>query len=259
MASLYNKLLVNKYRSSIEISIQQQFANRGLFIGRIFLYVSVVYLFYQVFHTVSATPERIWYLAITEWLILSTAPLAFQISDDIKSGQIVYFMLRPLHYLSYRFCDGLGAIVVRLGVLGVCCLALGYGLTGMIPGSLFTWVLGSFIGFLGVVLYSVIGILIGLLSFWIREIQSVVYLNLTATFCFGGLIVPLEFYSETFRTVSFCTPYPWVLWWPAQFITGSTVNFEAAFLGWGIWMVILCFIIHLLYRKCLQEFVVEGG
>jgi len=250
---------MNKYLSGIHISVQQQFANRGLFVGRIFLYLSVVYLFYQVFHAVSATPERIWYLAITEWLILSTAPLAFQICDDIKSGQIAYFMLRPLGYLSYRFCDGLGSILVRFVVLEACCLGLGYGLTGMIPGSLLTWLLGSLVGFLAVILYTVLGMLIGLLSFWIREIQTVVYLNLTATFCFGGLIVPLEFYSETLRFFCFSTPYPWILWWPAQLLTGAKINFFATFLGWGTWMVILCLIIHFLYQKCLQAFVAEGG
>ena len=249
----------NKYWSSISIALHQQLANRGLFVGRIFLYVSVVYLFSQVFKSVSATPERIWYLAITEWIILSTPSIAFHISEDIKSGQIAYFILRPIHYLVYRLCEGFGVIAVRFLVLGVCCLTIGYLLTGMIPGNLITWCIGAIFGILSIFLYSLLQILIGIFSFWIKEIQTIVYLNLTATFCFGGLIVPLEFYSTTVRTFAFSSPYPWVLWWPAQFLTGGSVNIAFALLGWAIWVVILLFLIRFVYAKCLQNFVSEGG
>lgn len=249
----------NKYWASIEISIYHQLQQRGQLLGRLFLYLVIVYLFHQIFQSVNAPPERLWYLAITEWLILSTPPLAFQISDDINSGQMAYFILRPMHYLQLRLSECLGTIIVRFTILGLFCVGLGYTLSGFFPGNALTWILGIVFGLLSVVLYNLLLVLIGLCAFWLKDIKTLLYLNLTATFCFGGLIVPLSFYSPWVRTLSFCTPYPWILWGPAEYISGGTLHMVQAMLGWGFWILLLSALIILFYRQGLKTFVLEGG
>lgn len=224
-----------------------------------FLYTLVVWLYSQVFQSVGAPIERAWYLAITEWVILSSPPLALQLENDIRSGQIAYFMLRPLHYLKLRFLECAGVVIVRYWMLAVLCLLLGFSLTGHFPGTWMTWLLGSGISLLSILLYVIILMIIGLLAFWLKDIRTTLYLNLTATFCFGGLIVPLDFYSETFRNLCFTTPYPWILWWPAQTITGADLNQSAAFLNWGIWFFILTGCTLVLYQHCTRVLVTEGG
>lgn len=251
----------NKYWASIEISIRQQLAQKGQLLGRLILYFVIVYLFSQVFQSVSAGHDRIWYLAITEWLTLSTPPIAYRIAEDIRSGQVVYFLLRPFPYLWMRFCECMGIAFVRFVMLGFCCLGFGYYLTGGFPSSSTTLAIGLIFGLLAVMLYSLLSILIGVFSFWLREIQPLIYLNLTATFCFGGLIVPLSFYSDTLRTICFATPYPWMLWWPAEYMTASGGDIDIgisllAILGWFSFLILL---LSILYQKCLDNFVVEGG
>jgi len=249
----------NKYWATVEISIRQQLAQKGQLLGRLILYFVIVYLFSQVFQSVSAGNNRIWYLAITEWLTLSTPPIAYRIAEDIRSGQVVYFMLRPLHYLWLRFCECMGISLVRFIILGFCCLGFGYYLTGAFPSSSTTLTIGLVLGILSVILYSLLSILIGVFSFWLKEIQPLIYLNLTATFCFGGLIVPLGFYSDTLRTISFATPYPWMLWWPAEYMTGTAPNLMLAFLVFAGWTAVILGLIIILYQKCLENFVSEGG
>lgn len=249
----------NKYLTSIEMSIRNQVTRRGDLLGRVILYLTIVYLFYQVFQSVGAPSNRIWYLAITEWLILSTPPVALEINEDIRTGQIVYFMLRPMQYLSLRFCECFGYFLVRFMLLAVCCLSLGYILTGYFPSDLSTWVLGFGLGILSVSLYILISILLGIASFWFREIQPLIYLNLTATFCFGGLIVPLEFYSDLLRKISYLTPYPWVLGWVADTLTGQPWSLSVSLLAWAGWMLGIGGVILFLYHKCLSAFVLEGG
>lgn len=249
----------NKYLASIKISIRQLLAQKSKMLGRLILYPTVIFLFYQVFQSVDQNPNRFWYLAITEWIILSTFPVAFRISEDIQSGQITYSLLRPMHYLWIRLCECAGISFVLFLELGALCLCIGFLLTHEIPGTLSSWLIGSVFAILGIILYTMIGILIGLFAFWFTEIQNLIYLNLTATFCFGGLIVPLEFYSESFRNFCFMTPYPWILWWPASFILGKSIALETAFLSFGIWMVLISTLIVFLYRKCMNAFVLEGG
>ncbi len=249
----------NKYWASIDIAIRHQLAQRGQLVGRFFLYVVIVYLFHQVFSSVQAPASRLWYLAITEWIVLSAPPLAFQLADDINSGQIAYFMLRPMHFLNLRLMACIGAFTVRFVLLGLSCVGLGICLTGYFPTDVLTWLIGICFGILSVLLYNAILILIGLCAFWLRDIKTLIYLNLTATLCLGGLIVPLSFYSPLVKTISFCTPYPWILWWPAEFMTGGHVNVSLALTSWSVWMLLLWSVILFLYKKGIQSFVLEGG
>jgi ABC-2 type transport system permease protein len=249
----------NKYWASIAIAIRHQLAQRGQLVGRFFLYIVIVYLFHQVFESVQAPASRLWYLAITEWIILSAPPLAFQLADDINSGQIAYFMLRPMHFLNVRLMECLGAFSVRFVLLGITCVGLGLCLTGYFPVDVFTWVVGIFFAILSALLCNSVLILIGLCAFWLRDIKTLIYLNLTATLCFGGLIVPLSFYSPLVKTISFCTPYPWILWWPAEFMTGGTINVFFALMAWSGWMLVLWGLIVFVYQQGIKSFIVEGG
>lgn len=253
------QLRYNKYLASVAIAARHQLVQRNQLLGRAFLYCIIVYLFHQIFQSVNASSERLRYLMITEWLVLSTPLLAFQIAEDIRSGQIVYFLLRPMDYLSLRFCECIGTCIVRFVLLGFCCIELQLFLTGNFSGEISTWLIGIVFGILGVMLYNLILLLIGVLAFWLKEIQALIYLNLTATFCFGGLIISLDFYSNFLRSFSFYTPYPWILWAPAGYITGAEINLTAAVLGISIWTILLGGITLFIYRICLQSFVVEGG
>jgi len=249
----------NKYWANIEIAIRHQVVQRGQLIGRLFMYWVIVFLFHQVFQSVGAPPERAWYVAITEWIVLSTPPLALQIAEDVNKGQIAYFLLRPMHYLSLRFSECLGTLLVRFILLGISCLGLGFYLTGFFPGNAETWILGTVFGVLSITLYNLLLMLIGLSAFWVTDIKTIMYLNLTATLSLGGCIVPLSFYSNGMRTASFCTPYPWILWGPAEYITGGSVNLGNAVLGWGFWMLFLSAAVIFLYNKGAKTFIVEGG
>lgn len=144
-------------------------------------------------------------------------------------------------------------------MLFFCCLLFAGYITNHIPSDLTHWILGVLFGIGGVFLYTLILICIGLFSFWFREIQPIVYLNLTATFCFGGLIVPLGFYSDALRKACFLTPYPWILWWPAETITGSPPSILLALPSYCFWLVMMTSLVLFLYRKCLNSFVAEGG
>lgn len=256
-----NKFLANKYAACITLSIHQQLSQKGLLLGRFVLYVIIVYLFHQVFQSVGAPIERTWYLALTECFILSTPPIAHQIAEDCNNGQIVYFMLRPIHYLSLRFCESLGGIFIRFILLGITGFILGLLLTSKIPQTFAVWTLGIFFGIFGILLYTLISILIGLFAFWLKDIKTLIYFNLTATFCFGGLIVPLEFYSGSFFKICLLTPYAWVLWWPAATITEGPISHSLtyAYVMFPFWILFILFLIRVTYQKALRTLVVEGG
>ena len=246
----------NKYLASLQSGLKQQITEKNQLIGRVILYLVIIYLFSQIFQNTQSSSFQLWYSAMTQVITLSSSMIAFQITQDIQSGQIAHFLIRPIHYLGYRICEAMGISFVRYFLLIACYLAARFYATGSIPDQL---LLGVVFGIAGIFLYTLTSVLIGLLSFWIKEIKSIFYLNLTATFCFGGLIVPLDFYSPFIRALSFFTPYPWILWWPAGWMTGLYTRLLFPFLGWCIWTVVLGAVINTVYNKCIKSFVMEGG
>lgn len=147
---------------------------------------------------------------------------------------------------------------MRYTILGFCCLGVTFFLTSNFPTNIISFLIGSFFVLLSIILYTSITILIGICSFWIGDIKDVFYLNLTAGFFFGGLIVPIDFYPSFLRSFYFYTPYPWIIWGPAEYITEGDIDFMQFILGWGKWMLILSFLISIVYCKFIKSFMARG-
>lgn len=246
----------NKYIASFKNGVEQQIAERSQLIGRLILFFVIVYLFSQIFQSVRAPSFQLWYYAMSQVIILSTSMVAFQIAGDVQNGQIAHFLVRPIHYVLYRFCETIGFSLVRYAILIACYLAMRFFVMGSLPEH---FLLGTAFGISGIILFTLMSILIGLSSFWIKEIKPIVYLNLTATFCLGGLIVPLDFYTPFVRSISFASPYPWILWWPADCMARGIDYPILGFLCWGGWVVLLIGVIIAVYNKSIISFIREGA
>lgn len=250
---------MRKYFFAIRSAFLQQLKEPGQLLGRLLLFVVIVYLFHQVFGSVGAPNWQLWYYAMTEAIILATAPLVLQISNDIRSNHTVYFLLRPVNYCTFRFCEAMGGAVFRyilLMILALCYVPL---LRGAIPSDFFSLLSSLFIGLLGIFLYTLISLLIGLLSAWIKDIKTLLYFNLTATFCFGGLIIPIVYYPPLMQTICFCTPYPWILWWPGSLFAGTEINHLQALLGWNFWTIVFLAANRYVFNRYKKNLVMEGG
>lgn len=243
----------NKYLLSIGYGIRQQLSEKGQLIGRMIVYSVVIALFSQIFKSVQAPSFQFWYFGMTQVVTLSTFLVAFEIAFDMQKGQIAYFLISPVHYIGYRLVHALGISTVRYTVLILCYLAIELFFYDHFPSRFF---IGFISGIAGIFLYTLLSILLGIISFWVKDIRSIVYLNLTATFCFGGLIVPLDDYPPFIRLISFLTPYPWILWWPANQMAGNSLPLYYFFV-WLFWSVVLGGLVLFFYRKYVR-FVARG-
>ncbi len=245
-----------KYIISFKSGALQQLAEKGQLIGRFFIYFVVIYLFFQVFENVKAPLFQFSYFAMTQVISLSTSMVAFQIAQDMQNGQMAHFLIRPTNYVLYRLSEALGICLTRYFFFILCYVAVQCYLGVYLSIHSLT---GILFGIAGVFLYTLLAILIGICSFWIRDIKSLVYLNLTATFCFGGLIVPLSYYSPFLQSIAFMTPYPWILWWPAGWASNASIALLPALFSWFLWVILLSGLITFTYKKCIRSFITDGG
>src|ERR1044071_8872025 len=59
----------------------------------------------------------VWYLAATEWILLSAPPIYFEIQEAIRRGDVVYRLGRPVSYAFAEFVGGLGVLAARAPAL----------------------------------------------------------------------------------------------------------------------------------------------
>jgi len=250
---------MKKYFRAMLCTISQSLKERNQIFGRLIVFTVIIYLFCQIFESINSSVERIWYVTMTEGLILSTTTLVFQIVKDIQTNAVAYFLLRPVNYSLLRISEAIGIAILLYLVLmswGILFLIL---LKGIFVASIFSTISSMLIGILSLFLYVQISMLIGLLSFWVIEIKTLIYFHLTAAFCFGGLIIPITYYPPLMQKICFCTPYPWILWWPGSVFSGILVNHFIAFAGWLGWSIFFGFLNVLVFERYKKALVMNGG
>jgi ABC-2 type transport system permease protein len=204
--------------------------------------------------------EMVWYLAMTETIMLSTSRVFLDISEEVKAGNLAYTLARPLSYPLYQLANSLGNSAPRL-LLNLLTASAVVGLsTRQIAGSLQGLLAFFGVAALALVLDALIAVSIGLLAFWIEEVTPVFWIYHKLLFTVGGLFLPLEMFPDWLRRA--------VIWLPFQFITYAPartfVRFEPAFFlrtvaGLSVYIVVLAGIVAGLWWRARSRLVIHGG
>jgi ABC-type uncharacterized transport system permease subunit len=231
---------------------------RAQWILRAMVYLLILALFAQIFYCVHAPEPRLVYLAATQLVTLSCRKISFSIEQDIQCRNWPALMLLPNSYFVRKMEEGMGASLWSFCVLSAvaCASAPLFGITtlpslGRIPLFLLC-------SLLAIVIQLLMGFWIGLLTFWLRDIRNLFFTNLSATFLFGGLILPIEHYPPAFRHCCFFTPYPWILWAPASTIADGTGQIFLKLGGALIWIGIFSCIARWTMARQLQSIRIGG-
>jgi viologen exporter family transport system permease protein len=208
----------------------------------------------------AASPNAlVWYLATTEWILLSVPPIHLEIQEEIRRGDITYRLGRPASYLIAEFAMGLGLLALRLPLMGVTAFACAFAFTGWIPP------LGAFamvvpFGVVAAALLTALYLGIGLLAFWLQDITPVYWVWQKLMFVLGGLMLPLTLYPAIVQRVATLTPFPALLAWPASFMLGlGAVTPGALGLHLLIWSGVTALALYLMFRRAVTEVTINGG
>lgn len=261
-------MMVHKALAYCRIAARQRLHDRAAVIGRIGFYALVLFIFSRLWSIVlERSPIEgidasnfVWYLAITEWIVLSVPLMHNDVERDVIAGDLVYRLTRPVPYPIARFAEGFGDLVVRMAVLGVFGFTLAWLYTGQVPfgllGGLAVALLGVAAGALTLVFY----LIIGLLAFWIHDTRPVYWLWQKASFVLGGLIVPLQLYPDWLRTLAAWSPFSALLHGPGRIALGDSPEFALGVaLRLAAWTVATVLAAALVYRRGLRTVTVGGG
>lgn len=193
------------------------------------------------------------YIGVTEWIGLSVPAIHLRLEDDIRSGAVETHLLRPKAYLVQRFSESLGAMLVRMAVMGASALVL-LTVSGRVwpplPALAALLVLGPLGATIGLLLFTIAG----LSAFWVRRTVPAFLILQKMLFLLGGLFAPVTLYPTWLTRLALATPFAAHMYWPASLtITPSPAEMARALAAQLIWIGLLAGLAALIWRAGLRK------
>ena len=191
-----------------------------------------------------------------------TTELVREVGADIRSGDVIGQLLKPYDYPLALFAKQVGSrvfdsLVVGLPVLVV--MALIFGLQA--PASFGHGVLFVFYCLVSIGMIMGIGLLFGLLSFWVLDAHSLEWFMRGMVSVLAGGFVPLWFFPAGFAEVAAALPFSWITFHPMATYLGQVDLPTSAMLlvAGAAWLTGLFGLIAWLWSRTTLRLTVQGG
>jgi ABC-2 type transport system permease protein len=187
----------------------------------------------------------------------------YDLNNDIRSGGLDRFLVKPVDYFGFRMAQFIGAkaaeAVFMCAVLAACLAVLasvaGLGLSvAAVVGFLLALALAFVLNFL-------IFWCIGLLGFWLTEIgflfEAVRIVIITAS---GG-IFPLSVFGDRGEAILRALPFRFTIQFPTEVLCGRVAppDIAAGLCVGALWMLPLAVLARALWALGLRRFVAIGS
>ena len=257
-----------KYLGFMAIAFRADRANRGAVIGRLGFYFILLLVFSRLWAVAETHPlvrgtsasDLLWYLTLTEWVVLSLPLVHLKIEEDVRTGNLAYWLARPISYPLMRYAEAVGILHFRLMVLGIGAFFIAWGLSGSLPSHPWGLLLAIPLVWMACLVSLLYGIVIGLTAFWIEDSTPVGWVWQKASFLLGGLILPMSLYPKWLARLADLTPFPALLYRPATAALTDSPSAAAIsamlILFWGaVGAGLLAFV----FRRGMRIVTVGGG
>jgi ABC-2 type transport system permease protein len=187
----------------------------------------------------------------------------WQIAADIREGTINQFLLKPIDYLTYRFClFGANRLIYTSVAL------LPVALFILLQRRYFVWpanpaTLGCFL--LSTALTGLLQFLMSysmaLLAFWVLEVSTFIFILFAFEYIAGGHLFPLDILPSWLAEVLNYTPFPYQLFFPVSVYLGRTTGM-ALWRGLAIqaaWVLLFYFLARWTWFRGIRKYTAFGG
>lgn len=279
---------LRSYATVFRLGLQDSFEYRFNLLIRIFLGflpLAVVYILWSsIYHSMTPVlpgsistattaptirgydfPSMITYYVVAEILffLVDTIRVEWEISRDIRQGEINKYLLRPLNLFCYRLTLLCAFKVVFLAAMllpatAVLWLLRPHLILSLDPLPLLATLAAVSLAFL---LNYLMSYLLGLLTFWMMEIHSILIIKgMIATFLTGGMI-PLDLLPLPLQPIITAIPFTYVIFFPAALYLGH-LRGPAIWQGFALqvgWILLLALLTRLAWRRGLRRYGAFGG
>jgi ABC-2 type transport system permease protein len=180
----------------------------------------------------------------------------------VKDGQVAVDFLRPVDLQAATIATEAGMSLFALIPRGLPSVLLGAAVVGMqLPSSPVFYLLGAVSLVMGIVISAAGVYLVAVAGFWLVETRGLQILYMLASGFLGGLYVPLALFPGWLRAVAEATPFPSIMMYPIDVLSGfggaaAAVGLVLAQLAW---LTGVTAVGQLLTRAGRRRLEVQGG
>lgn len=178
--------------------------------------------------------------------------------EDIQEGGIARYLLRPYSYIGFKFLEGTPFRILRIlyGILTLAAFTFFYGRLFSLPTD--PWAIAGALGLatLALVMSFIFKMIIGILAFWLTDINGL-YLFLDITILiFAGFIMPIGLYPPLMERIAYLLPFSYMIYFPVLALMGK-LNGVETFRVLGIqlfWIAALWTVYTQLWRAGIKKY-----
>jgi len=264
-----------KYRASFLMGLAHSLEYRFEFlvnlISTLFPIIIQVFLWFAIFDGTRqvvlygyALPQMLAYVAVAGAVgKFVTTGIEHVINDDIHSGGLAIFLVKPVRYIPFRIFQTIGqkfaSSVIMIMFIGAVLVLLRIKVDFVIVpyGVLLFFVALA----LATLLNFYIFFLVSTSGFWLTEVVRFFHALRLIILVMSGGIFPITVFGETYVSVSRFLPFQYTLFFPISVLTGA-LPLSEILTGIGLqvlWIGVLWFVAGRVWQIGLKRYVAVGG
>lgn len=198
-------------------------------------------------------------IIIQIWTAAWSAPF---LARNIRLGRLSPYLLRPFPYLFDQIANNIGEKVVKtLFTLPIVLAILWYFHTPFPTLSGVQWFLFVLSWFCAGVIYFLFDTCMGLLGFWLEEIEAIRQFNYVLKDLLSGMLFPLFLLPTVLQNISHVLPYRYELSFPLEIILKklSSTEIITGFIWQFFWLIVIIFLYSFLWKRGLVKYSANGN
>jgi len=199
-------------------------------------------------------------IAFTAGTVMST--ISYQVSYDIAYGRISTNILQPINFFAYLFTRDLADKIMNtlcsVLEIGVIIIAL-HPPFFLQPNPIYL-LLFLFSLIFGSVIYFEIMMIISSIAFWSFDTWSIRFVFSILIALMAGMYFPLDILPVPLYKVVSVLPFSYLIYFPIKLYLGN-IHLAQVPLTFGIlaiWLVILGYIMHVMWKKGFKVYTAQG-
>ena len=188
--------------------------------------------------------------------------LMFRIGGSIRSGNIVFDLLRPTDYQAMQFSEVLGLYVTEMVLINLPAYLFAVVVFGISPPASPVAAAGFALALVGAFLLAFsLDFLLSIIAFWTFSAGGIIYGKKALLDLLAGSIVPLTLFPDWLRAVALVLPFQGLGYTPIAIYLGQI---SGAAIWWSLlvqfgWAAVLVLLTRLVWLRALRRLVVQGG
>lgn len=207
-------------------------------------------------------PNAIWSMSmyfVVFWLGLRNIERIFR--QDITSGNIEIYLLRPIGYIWQKVFVQIGQGLVPFISALILSVAVGYSFVGLPEMSMpiGLWILSLAVIFiLSQILTCFIYILCGLSGFWLHDSQTVYFVVSKLIMILGGAWVPVAFFPKALQIIAEFSPFGASAALSFAMYPNFADRFFVIVLNVFVWIIVTGLLVRVVSARAVRKLSVNG-